>query len=214
MPNKYSHKNFPHSDTDMFDNSKSALVAGIDEAGRGPLAGPVVAASVILDSGLPVSGLADSKKLTANKREILFNEIKQKAHAWGLGYASAEEIDEINIHQATLLAMRRAYIAMQIEASHVYVDGLYCPEIPVAATAVVKGDQLVAEISAASILAKVTRDTEMQAHHEELPHYGFNQHKGYPTAKHIAALQEYGPCKLHRKSYKPVKDALAALSVA
>ena len=127
-----------------------------------------------------------------------------------MGYASAEEIDEINIHQATLLAMRRAYIAMQKEASHVYVDGLYCPEIHAPCTAVVKGDQLVAEISAASILAKVTRDTEMEVHHIELPHYGFNQHKGYPTAKHIAALQEHGPCKLHRKSYKPVKDALEA----
>jgi ribonuclease HII len=192
--------------------SESNLVAGIDEAGRGPLAGPVVAGSVILNSEVRISGLADSKKLTAKRREVLFEEIKQKAYVWGLGYASAEEIDEINIHQATLLAMRRAYIAMQIEASHVYVDGLYCPEIHVPCTAVVKGDQLVAEISAASILAKVTRDTEMEVHHKELPHYGFNQHKGYPTAKHIAALQEHGPCKLHRKSYKPVKDALAALN--
>ena len=192
--------------------SESDLVAGIDEAGRGPLAGPVVAGSVILNSEMRIAGLADSKKLTAKRREVLFEEIKQKACAWGLGYASAEEIDEINIHQATLLAMRRAYIAMQIEASHVYVDGLYCPEIHVPCTAVVKGDQLVAEISAASILAKVTRDTEMEVHHKELPHYGFNQHKGYPTAKHIAALQEHGPCKLHRKSYKPVKDVLAALN--
>lgn len=201
MPNKFSH----------YKSSKSGLVAGIDEAGRGPLAGPVVAGSVILNTEMKISGLADSKKLTAKKREILYEEIKQKAYAWGLGYASAEEIDEINIHQATLLAMRRAYVAMNVEAIHVYVDGLYCPNIHVPCTAVVKGDQLVAEISAASILAKVTRDTEMEVHHKELPQYGFNQHKGYPTAKHIAALQEHGPCKLHRKSYKPVKDVLAAL---
>jgi ribonuclease HII len=192
--------------------SESGLVAGIDEAGRGPLAGPVVAGSVILDSDIQIEGLADSKKLTAKKRESLYEVIKEKAYAWGLGYASAEEIDEINIHQATLLAMRRAYVAMQVEAAHIYVDGLYCPAIQVPCTAVVKGDQLVAEISAASILAKVTRDTEMEEHHRELPQYGFNQHKGYPTAKHIAALQEHGPCKLHRKSYKPVRDAMAALN--
>ena len=191
---------------------ESGFVAGIDEAGRGPLAGPVVAGCVILNSEVHISGLADSKKLTAKKRETLYEEIKQEAYAWGLGHATAEEIDEINIHQATLLAMRRAYIAMQIEAAHVYIDGLYCPNIYAPCTAVVKGDQLVAEISAASILAKVTRDTEMEVHHKELPHYGFNQHKGYPTAKHIAALREHGPCKLHRKSYKPVKDALAALN--
>jgi len=189
------------------------FTAGIDEAGRGPLAGPVVAGCVILDPEVHIKGLADSKKLTTKKRESLYEVIKEKAYAWGLGYASAEEIDEINIHQATLLAMQRAYVAMQVDAEHVYVDGLYCPAIQVPCTAVVKGDQLVAEISAASILAKVTRDTEMEAHHKDLPHYGFNQHKGYPTAKHIAALQEHGPCKLHRKSYKPVKDALAALNI-
>lgn len=192
--------------------SESDLVAGIDEAGRGPLAGPVVAGSVILDPDVLIEGLVDSKKLTAKKRAFLCDEIKFKACAWGIGYATAGEIDEINIHQATLLAMQRAYIAMQKEASQVYVDGLHCPAIQVPCTAVVKGDQLIAEISAASILAKVTRDTEMEAHHKDLPHYGFNQHKGYPTAKHIAALQEYGPCKLHRKSYKPVKDAMAALN--
>lgn len=193
-------------------NSSSGLFAGIDEAGRGPLAGPVVAGCVILDPDVLIEGLADSKKLTAKKREYLHDEIKAKAYAWGIGYATAYEIDEINIHQATLLAMQRAYISMQKEAVHVYVDGLYCPEIQVPCTAVVKGDQLVAEISAASILAKVTRDTEMEAHHRDLPQYGFNQHKGYPTAKHIAALQKHGPCKLHRKSYRPVKDAMAALN--
>ena len=188
------------------------LPAGIDEAGRGPLAGPVVAGSVILDPNIRIPGLADSKKLTAKKRESLYEVIKEKAYAWGLGYASAKEIDEVNIHQATLLAMQRAYVAMQMDAAQVYVDGLYCPTIQVPCTAVVKGDQLVAEISAASILAKVTRDTEMKEHHRELPQYGFDQHKGYPTAKHIAALQEHGPCKLHRKSYKPVRDAMIALS--
>jgi len=193
-------------------NSGSGLVAGIDEAGRGPLAGPVVAGCVILDTDVLIEGLADSKKLSAKKRKFLHDEIKAKAYAWGIGYAAADEIDEINIHQATLLAMQRAYIAMQKEATQVYVDGLHCPAIQVPCTAVVKGDQLIAEISAASILAKVTRDIEMEAHHKDLPQYGFNQHKGYPTAKHIAALQEHGPCKLHRKSYKPVKDAMTALN--
>ena len=188
------------------------LVAGIDEAGRGPLAGPVVAGSVILDANAPIEGLADSKKLTVKKRASLYDEITSKAYAWGIGYATAREIDEINIHQATLLAMLRAYEAMNVEAAHVYIDGLHCPILDAPCTAVVKGDQLIAEISAASILAKVTRDTEMEEHHKELPEYGFNQHKGYPTAKHIAALQEHGPCKLHRKSYKPVKDVLAALN--
>lgn len=191
---------------------KSNLAAGIDEAGRGPLAGPVVASSVILDVNEPIAGLADSKKLSAKKRAFLYDEIKTKAYAWGIGYATADEIDEINIHQATLLAMQRAYNAMHVEAALVFVDGLHCPALDVPCTAVVKGDQLIAEISAASILAKVTRDAEMVAHHEELPVYGFNQHKGYPTAKHIAALQEHGPCKLHRKTYKPVRDALAAFS--
>ncbi len=187
-------------------------MAGIDEAGRGPLAGPVVAGCVILDPSVQIQGLADSKKLTAKKRQFLFNEIKHKARAWGLGYATADEIDKINIHQATLLAMQRAYVAMQEEAIHVYIDGLHCPALQVPCTAIVKGDQLVAEISAASILAKVTRDAEMEAHHRVLPQYGFDQHKGYPTVKHIAALQEHGPCKLHRKSYKPVKDAMTALN--
>ncbi len=133
---------------------ESEFIAGIDEAGRGPLAGPVVAASVILNSSNPVDGLADSKKLSANKRDHLYDEIKLKAHAWGLGYATADEIDEINIHQATLLAMQRAYVAMQVDAEYVYIDGLHCPVITAPCTAIIKGDQLVAEISAASILAK------------------------------------------------------------
>ncbi len=193
-------------------NTVSKSIAGIDEAGRGPLAGPVVAASVMLDLDNVIEGLADSKKITAKKRELLFDEIKVKAHAWGLGFSSAEEIDQVNIHQATLLAMQRAYIAMQKEAEHVYIDGLHCPIIEASCTAIVKGDQKVAEISAASILAKVTRDRIMEEHHKELPQYGFNQHKGYPTAKHIAALKEFGPSDLHRKSYKPVKDSIALFS--
>jgi ribonuclease HII len=191
---------------------EAGRIAGIDEAGRGPLAGPVVAGSVVLHPDINIEGLADSKKLSAKKRQFLCNEIKAKALAWGLGYATPDEIDEINIHHATLLAMQRAYVAMQFEAAHVYIDGLHSPSLSVTCTAVVKGDQLVAEISAASILAKVTRDADMQAHHIDLPQYGFDQHKGYPTAKHIAALQEFGPCKLHRKSYKPVRDAIAALN--
>lgn len=190
----------------------SEFIAGIDEAGRGPLAGPVMAASVILNPSKPIEGLADSKKLSAKKRDHLYDEIKTNAFAWGLGCASAIEIDEINIHQATLLAMQRAYLAMQIDASHVYVDGLYCPTLSVSCTAIIKGDQLLAEISAASIIAKVTRDREMELHHKDLPQYGFDQHKGYPTAQHIAALKEYGPCKLHRKSYKPVREALTLTS--
>ena len=190
----------------------SEFIAGIDEAGRGPLAGPVMAASVILDPNKPIEGLADSKKLSAKKRDHLYDEIKTNAFAWGLGCASAIEIDEINIHQATLLAMKRAYLAMQIDASHVYVDGLHCPTLSVSCTAIIKGDQLLAEISAASIIAKVTRDREMELHHKDLPQYGFDQHKGYPTAQHIAALKEYGPCKLHRKSYKPVREALTLTS--
>jgi len=183
-------------------------IAGIDEAGRGPLAGPVVAAAVILHPEQPIYGLNDSKKLSAKKRQQLSDEIKIKALAWGLGHANAAEIDRINIHQATLIAMQRAYLAMQVEAQHVMVDGLYCPEISVACTAIVKGDEKVAAISAASILAKVARDDEMQQHHQLMPEYGFDRHKGYPTAKHIAALQQYGPSELHRKSYKPVKQAM------
>ena len=185
------------------------MIAGIDEAGRGPLAGPVVAAAVVLNPHTPIEGLADSKKISPKKRNLLFAEIKNKAIAWGVGVASAAEIDELNIHHATLRAMHRAYEAMQVEVQHVLIDGLYCPALNTRCTAIVKGDQTVPAISAASILAKVTRDTEMQAHHITMPEYGFDQHKGYPTSKHIAALKKYGPCDLHRRSYKPVRDAMA-----
>ena len=186
-------------------------IAGIDEAGRGPLAGPVVAAAVVLDPKRPIEGLADSKKISHKKRIHLFAEIKRNTIAWGIGIATAAEIDEVNIQHATLRAMQRAYTAMKIEVNHVLVDGLYCPEVKASCSAIIKGDQTVPEISAASILAKVTRDTEMQNHHKSMPEYGFDQHKGYPTAQHIAALRKFGPCNLHRRSYKPVRDAIVLL---
>lgn len=191
------------------DMGRVVRVAGIDEAGRGSIAGSVVAAAVILHPKIPVPGLADSKKLTAERRFQLYREIKSNAMSWGVGFASATEIDELNIHHATLRAMQRAYGAMQFGAQRVLVDGLYCPELPVECVAIVKGDQTVPTISAASILAKVTRDIEMQNYHDALPQYGFDRHKGYPTARHIAALQKFGPCVLHRRSYKPVKKAMA-----
>ena len=183
-------------------------IAGIDEAGRGPLAGPVVAAVVVLHPSCFIEGLADSKKISPKKRELLFKEIKEKAMAWGIGHASAAEIDEVNIHHATLQAMQRAYDEMHFDVQQVFVDGLYCPNIAAKCTAVVKGDQTIAAISAASILAKVTRDEEMQNYHMQMPEYGFDRHKGYPTVRHIAALNEFGPCILHRRSYKPVKKAI------
>lgn len=192
-----------HESEDKFEH-----VAGIDEAGRGPLAGPVVAAAVILHPMRPIEGLADSKKISEKKRIRLFNIIKSKAFAWSVGHATAAEIDKLNIHYATLLAMQRAFLKLGLNVNRVLVDGLHCPDLLENCTAVVKGDQKVPEISAASILAKVTRDFEMENYHFELPQYGFNQHKGYPTAKHVTALQKYGPSNLHRKSYKPVKDAM------
>ncbi len=183
-------------------------IAGIDEAGRGPLAGPVVAAAVILHPMYFIDGLADSKKLSEKKRIQLFEIIKSKATAWSVGHATAAEIDNLNIHHATLLAMKRAYLKLNIFTSHVLVDGLYCPDVATDCRAIVKGDQKIPEISAASIVAKVIRDIEMYKYHQESPQYGFNKHKGYPTAQHISALQKFGPCKLHRKSYKPVRVAM------
>ena len=187
------------------------MIAGIDEAGRGPLAGPVVAAAVVLHPHRPIEGLADSKMISPKKRIHLYNKIKFNSIAWGIGYATAAEIDEINIHHATLRAMQRAYMEMHVEVKNVLVDGLYCPNLNTSCTAIVKGDQTVPAISAASILAKVTRDAEMRNHHKMMPEYGFDQHKGYPTAQHIAALKKFGPCDLHRRSYKPVKDAMVLL---
>lgn len=187
---------------------KLFLVAGVDEAGRGPLAGPVYAAAVILDPQAPIIGLADSKKLSAAKRELLFGIIQQKAKAWAIASASVEEIDAINILQASLLAMRRAVESLATQPHQILVDGLHCPKVTMSARAIVKGDSLEPAISAASILAKVARDREMQTLHEQYPHYGFNLHKGYGTALHMAALAAHGVSVMHRRSYAPVKKLL------
>jgi ribonuclease HII len=185
------------------------LVAGVDEAGRGPLAGPVVAAAVILDELQPIKGLADSKLLTALKREKLFDEIRAKALCCCIAEASAAEIDQINILQATLLAMRRAVEGLRLKPARVLVDGNRIPVLKVPAEAIVKGDAKVKAISAASILAKVHRDRICLALHEQHPQYGFDGHKGYPTPEHLAALRTHGACPEHRRSFGPVRDVLA-----
>lgn len=184
------------------------LVAGVDEVGRGPLVGAVVTAAVILDPARPIAGLADSKVLTEKKRLLLADEIREKALCFALGRADPHEIDELNILHATMLAMQRAVLALDVAPQHVLVDGNRVPRLACAATAVVKGDARVAVISAASILAKVARDAEMIALHERYPHYGFDQHKGYPTAVHLAALRQHGPIPEHRRSFAPVRLAL------
>jgi ribonuclease HII len=184
------------------------LIAGVDEVGRGPLAGAVVTAAVILDPNQPIDGLADSKKLSEKKRDALFEIIQQKALAFAFGRAEVDEIDRINILQASLLAMQRAVAALPIQPQHVMVDGNICPKLPMSVEAIIKGDATVACISAASILAKVARDREMVRLHEHYPHYGFNQHKGYPTPVHLAALQQHGPSAIHRRSYGPVQASL------
>ncbi len=184
------------------------LAAGTDEVGRGPLAGDVVAAAVILDPENPVAGLRDSKKLTARRRDQLFDEILHKASAAAVARASVEEIDRINILQASLLAMHRAVDALGSPPAFVFVDGNRCPRWPYPSRAVVKGDSLVPAIAAASILAKVTRDREMLALDSVYPGYGFAQHKGYPTSLHLDALRKLGPCPVHRRSYAPVADVL------
>ena len=184
------------------------LVAGIDEAGRGPLAGPVVAAAVILDERQPIRGLGDSKVLTARRREALFDEIRAKALCCAIAEASAEEIDRLNILQATLLAMRRAVEALRLPPHRVVVDGNRVPVLKMPVAAVVKGDSLVPAISAASILAKVHRDRLCQVMHALHPQYGFDGHKGYPTPAHLAALQQHGACPEHRRSFAPVRATL------
>ncbi len=184
------------------------LMAGVDEAGRGPLAGPVVAAAVILDELQPIRGLADSKALTALKRERLFDEIRARALCCSVAQASVEEIDRLNILQATLLAMRRAVEGLRLKPQRVLVDGNRVPVLPVPVEAIVKGDAKVPAISAASILAKVTRDRLCAELHERYPNYGFDGHKGYPTPLHLAALREHGPCPEHRRSYAPVRACL------
>lgn len=184
------------------------LLAGVDEVGRGPLAGAVVTAAVILDPNKPIEGLMDSKKLSDKKRELLAAEIKKKALAWALGRAEAEEIDQINILQATLLAMQRALAALPMTPDHVLVDGNRCPEYAGSIEAVVGGDGCVAEISAASILAKVARDNELILLDQQYPEYGFARHKGYPTKVHIEALHQHGVTPLHRRSFAPVRAVL------
>ena len=184
------------------------LVAGVDEAGRGPLAGPVVAAAVILDDLHPIAGLADSKKLTAARREALFDEIRARALCFSIAEASVEEIDRLNILQATLLAMRRAVLGLRLKPKMVLVDGNRLPKLDIPAEAIVKGDALVPAISAASILAKVHRDRWCVQVDEQYPQYGFAGHKGYGTAVHMAALREHGACIHHRRSFAPVAKVL------
>lgn len=179
-------------------------VAGTDEVGRGPLAGDVVAAAVILDPAVPIEGLNDSKKLTESQRQILSRTIRQNSLAWAVGRASVAEIDRINILQASLLAMSRAVAALQLVPEFVYVDGNHCPKWSYQSQAVVKGDSRVAAIAAASIIAKTTRDKEMLELDSHYPNYGFASHKGYPTKAHLQALKVHGPCEIHRRSFAPV----------
>jgi ribonuclease HII len=184
------------------------LIAGVDEAGRGPLAGPVVAAAVILDDLQPIKGLNDSKQLTARARERLYVEIHAKALCFCIAQASVEEIDTLNILQATLLAMRRAVEGLRLRPNKVLVDGNRLPTLKIAAEAIVGGDAKVKAISAASILAKVHRDRLCQELHRQHPQYGFDGHKGYPTPAHLAALKEHGACPHHRRSFAPVRELL------
>jgi len=199
-------------ETDQFHmdfGGTAALVAGVDEAGRGPLAGPVVAAAVILDPEHPIAGLADSKKLSASRRARLEQEIQARALCWAVGRAEVEEIDRINILQASLLAMQRAVAALSMQPGRVLVDGNQCPRLPMAVEAVVKGDQTVAAISAASILAKEARDRELVELDARYPGYGFAVHKGYPTKAHLEALRRLGVTEVHRRSYGPVARLLS-----
>lgn len=187
------------------------LTAGVDEAGRGPLAGPVVAAAVILDELNPIHGLNDSKKLSAKRREVLFDEIRARALCFAIAEASVQEIDEINILQATLLAMKRAVEALRLPPKLVLVDGNRLPILSIRSEAIVQGDALVPAISAASILAKVHRDRLCEAMHQRYPVYGFDQHKGYGTAQHMAALQAHGPADCHRMTFAPVARSVRCI---
>ena len=204
-----SKKSLPNllAEQSTFDWHPPGLVAGVDEAGRGPLAGPVVAAAVILDDQNPIAGLADSKVLTAAKREKLYDEIRAKALCFCIAEASVEEIDTVNILQATMLAMSRAVTGLRLKPVRVLVDGNRLPPLDVPGEAIVKGDALVQSISAASILAKVTRDRWCKQLHQQYPQYGFDAHKGYGTAVHLAALREHGACPEHRRSFAPVAQA-------
>ena len=186
----------------------TGLIAGVDEAGRGPLAGPVVAAAVILDDLQPIKGLNDSKKLSAKRREQLFDEIKARALCFAIAEATVQEIDELNILQATLLAMKRAVEGLRLKPQRVLVDGNRLPKLDILAEAIVQGDALVPAISAASILAKVHRDRLCENLHVRFPAYGFDQHKGYGTAQHLQALREHGPTECHRQSSAPVRRSV------
>lgn len=192
---------------------RTVWICGVDEAGRGPLVGSVVAGAVVLDPNQPIIGLRDSKKLSPARREKLYAEIMQKARAWGIGQASPSEIDTLNILQATMLAMRRAIEALSERLgewpSKALIDGNRCPILPIASEAIIKGDAKEPAISAASIIAKVTRDQQMQALHTQYPQYGFNQHMGYPTEAHMQALKQYGPCEEHRRTFAPVRDLIS-----
>ncbi len=184
------------------------LVAGVDEAGRGPLAGSVVAAAVILDPDQKIAGLADSKVLTEERREVLATQIRERAVSWCVAEASVEEIDQLNILHASMLAMSRAIEGLSQAPNHCLIDGNRCPITTYNCQAIVKGDSLVQEISAASILAKVARDQSMRELHQVYPQYGFDKHKGYPTRQHMAALQRFGPLDIHRRSFGPVKKVM------
>ncbi|MCG8429390.1 MAG: ribonuclease HII [Chromatiales bacterium] len=184
------------------------LLAGVDEVGRGPLAGPVVAAAVILDPRRPIDGLADSKKLTEKRRELLAVEIREHALSWALGRAEVEEIDALNIFHASLLAMKRAVESLSVAPEWALIDGKHCPQLACSSQAIIKGDSRVPAISAASILAKVARDNELVALDSDYPGYGLAKHKGYPTKQHLAALDTLGVTPIHRRSYAPVKRLL------
>lgn len=194
--------------SEVFVYPQAHCIAGVDEVGRGPLVGAVVTAAVILDPNRPIVGLADSKTLSEKRRLALYDEIREKALAWSLGRAEPEEIDTLNILHATMLAMQRAVAALPVTPDFVLIDGNRCPTLPMPSQAVVKGDSRVAEISAASILAKVTRDREMEVLDQQFPEYGFAQHKGYPTAYHLEKLATLGATLHHRRSFAPVKRAL------
>ncbi|MBJ7277323.1 ribonuclease HII [Marinobacter salarius] len=189
------------------------LLAGVDEVGRGPLVGAVVTAAVILNPEKPIPGLADSKKLTDKRREALYEQIIERAVSWSLGRCEADEIDRLNIFQATMVAMERAVAGLHVEPEYVLVDGNRCPKWRWASEPVVKGDSRVEAISAASIIAKVTRDREMAVLHEEFPEYGFAGHKGYPTPVHLEALGRLGATAHHRRSFRPVQEAIDAVGL-
>ncbi len=191
----------------LFDRAKE-LICGVDEAGRGPLAGPVFAAAVILDPRRPIAGLRDSKKLSESRRDALAEIIRRDALAWSIAYCTAAEIDELNILNATMLAMRKAIEGLSVQPTLALIDGNRCPTSAVRSEAIVKGDDKVAEISAASILAKTARDAVLQALHQQYPDYAFDRHKGYPTALHLERLWLHGVTPEHRRSYAPVRAAL------